>query len=239
MKLRKLNADGIRAFSEYLNLLETEPTRSMPINILSDPRTSEAFVKSVDVEKRAFGSRFGAAKYLHEKLGHLGIADVDRDTGLWAWLALFYFDELCPADRGGARAPGERARYIPDASFQRYYRHLLASPYRIYRAHRDKPERALAVLCQPLDKPGDIVEQLASRQEIVTNRAVMEAATLMYIEPTSKKPRRGAGGKSAGSARRYADVLNQFDLTWDLYAMLHAELSGILPNEFHRFSSAM
>ena len=236
MRLRRLNSEGIQTFSDYLNLLKGEPKRAVPTNILSDPRTSESFPKPVDVEKRMFGSRFAAAKYLNERLGDLDITDLDRDPGLWSWLALFYLDELCPADRSGARSAGERARYIPDASFQRYYRHLLASPYRIYRTHRDHPERALAVLCQPLNKPGDIVEQLASRQEIVTNRAVMEMATKMYVEATSQKPRRGAGGKSAGSARRYADVLNQFDLTWDLYAMHSDELVGILPGEFHRFS---
>lgn len=238
MKLRKLNAEGIQAFSSYLDVLDAQPTLAIPTNLLNDPKTSEAIGKSIEIERKSFGSRYAAAQYLHERLQHAALSEVDRDTGLWGWLALFYFDELCPADRSGARFTGERARYIPDASFQRYYRHLLAGPFRIFRAHRDKPERALAVLCQPLDKPGDIVEQLASRQEIVTNRAVIEVATKLYIDPALKKPRRGAGGKSNGSARRYADVLNQFDLTWDLYAMPSPELLGILPNEFTRFSVA-
>jgi len=34
----------------------------------------------------------------------------------------------------------------------------------------------LAVLAGPIDQPGDIAEQLASRQEIVTNKAAMELA---------------------------------------------------------------
>jgi hypothetical protein len=72
---------------------------------------------------------------------------------------------------GGHRKPGERARHIPDATnFLRYYRHLLAGPWRTYRTHRDDPGRARVVLCQPLHTPGDLVEQLASRQELVTNR---------------------------------------------------------------------
>ena len=77
------------------------------------------------------------------------------------------------------RKPGALARHIPEpGNFQRYYRHLLAGPYRIYRAHRDDPQRALALLCQPLDSPGDVVEQLASRQELVTNRGIMELAQI-------------------------------------------------------------
>jgi hypothetical protein len=127
-------------------------------------------------------------------------------------------------------------RWIPEVNnFQRYYRHLLAGPYRIFRAHRDDPERALALLCGPLDKPGDIVEQLASRQEIVTNKAIMLGATRLYIDPATRKPRRGAGGRSGGSPRRLADVLKQFDVTWDLYAMTADNLLGLLPSEFDRF----
>src|SRR5262249_11852361 len=157
----------------------------------------------------------------------------ERDTGLWAWLALFYFEQLCPKTAHGQRKPGELARWIPEVTnYQRYYRHLLAGPYRIYRAHRDNPQRAMALLCNPLDRPGDIVEQLASRQEIVTNRAIVESATRLYMDAATARPRRGAGGKGAGSARRLADVLNQFDITWDFYAMDSVNLLSLLPKEF-------
>jgi hypothetical protein len=39
----------------------------------------------------------------------------------------------------------------------------------------------------------------------------------------------------AGCARRLADVLKQFDVTWDLYAMTTDGLLGLLPGEFDRF----
>lgn len=235
MKLRKLNSDGIRAFSDYLDLLATEPTRAIPINLLSDPRTSESVPRVVEVENKTFGSRFSAAEYLYDRIARAGVDDVNRDVGLWAWLTLFYFGEVCPAEKGGARYPGERARYLPDVSnFRKYYRHLLASPYRIYKTHRDAPERALVVLSGALDTPGELAEQLSAYQEIVTNRAVMELATKMYIDPHSQKPRRGAAGKGAGSARRFPVVLDQFDLTWDLYATSPDEFAMILPEEFTR-----
>jgi hypothetical protein len=206
------------------------------VEILTDPLTSEELGCQVHIEEQTFASRFEAAGYLDEKFAASGLKGVERDRGLWAWLSLFYFDQLCPADGHGRRKPGELARWVPEVTnYQRYYRHLLAGPYRIYRAHRDDPERALALLCNPLDRPGDIVEQLASRQEIVTNRAVIQSATRLYIDPSTRKPRRGAGGKGGGSARRLADVLNQFDVTWDLYAMNPDGLIQLLPAEFNRF----
>lgn len=235
MKLRRLNKTGIDLFSVYLDALESDPSRNPPNSLLEDAAASDTITAAVEVEQRRFGNRFTAAEYLDQLISKAGLTDVERDIGLWAWLTLFYLDETCPRARG-ERHPGERARYIPEATnSRRYYRHLLAGPYRIYKAHRQNPKRALVVLCQPLDKPGDVVEQFASRQEIVTNGTVLAVATQLYVDPATGLQRRGAQTKNAGAARRLADVLNQFDVTWDLYATLASELQGILPTEFDRF----
>ena len=119
--------------------------------------------------------------------------------------------------------------------YRKYYRHLVAGPYLIYRAHRDNPSRVLAVLAGPVNQPGDIAEQLASRQEIVTNKAAMALATTLYISPSTQRPKKGAAGRGPGSARRFADILNQFDLTWDLYAMQVEAMLKMMPPEFKRF----
>ncbi len=241
MKLRRLTPAGIAAFGEYLDALEHEPARLVPSDVLNKPMLSEQLPVDVEITQRKFGSRFEVAEYFDNQFSDAGLPESERDAGLWSWLALFYFDQVCPPDHAGERSPGERARYILEpGNYQRYYRHLLAGPYRIYRAHRKNPEIALAVLCQPLDKPGDIVEQLASRQELVTNPAVMAAATILYVDKDTNQPKRGAQTKSetkGGGPRRLAVVLNQFDVTWDLYAMQVKELLGVLPAEFGRFSS--
>ena len=91
--------------------------------------------------------------------------------------------------------------------YRRYYRHLLAGPYRIFRAHRAQPENALILLGGPFGPHGEVVEQFASRLEIVTNRGLIESLTTLYWDAAGRKLRRGAGGKEAGSARRLADVL--------------------------------
>ncbi len=240
MKLRRLNKSGIDLFAVYLDALEYDPTRIPPNSLLEDPTASEPITPAVEVELRRFGNRFKAAEYLDRVISEAGLSDVDRDTGLWAWLTLFYLDEVCPRERGGGRSPGERARYIPEATnFRRYYRHLLAGPYRIYKAHRPNPSRALVILCQPLDRPGDIVEQFASRQEIVTNGSVLEFATRLYVDPETKRQKRNAQSRSRpGAAFRLIDVLNQFDVTWDLYAMVEKEFLDVLPEEFEKFKGA-
>lgn len=237
MKLRRLSAIGIQRFSDFLDSLTTPEPQGVPASILSSPQMSQALEADIEIDAVAFEARFDLAKYLDSKLTDAGLKSFERDVELWAWLALFYFDQLCPADEEGRRRPGERARWIPAVGdYRKYYRHLVAGPYWIYRAHRDNPRRVRAVLAGPVDQPGDIAEQLASRQEIVTNKAAMELATALYIDSETGRPKRGAAGRGPGSARRLADVLNQFDLTWDIYAMQAPAMLKMMPREFNRFT---
>jgi hypothetical protein len=98
--------------------------------------------------------------------------------------------------------------------------------------HRDDPKRAFALLCTKPQSPGEVVEQLSSRQEIVTNASIMEVATRLYVDSSTGRHKAGAGGKGPGSARRLADIFFQFDLTWDLYSMTKDEIIEMLPSEF-------
>lgn len=238
MNIRRLNDQGVERFTAFLDSLTGDAPMSYPSELLTDSKATEEIQPPIAVEQRTFGSRYAAAEYLYNRFKDSGLKDIERDRGLWAWLSLFYFEELCPPSAGGQRKPGERARWIPDfASFRRYYRHLLAGPYRIYAAHSDSPERAMLVLCGPLHKPGDVVEQIVSRQEIITNPEIMEAASILYYDPSQKKPKSGAAGKKAGTVRRFTDILNQFDVTWDLYSIKAGDLIAMLPSEFSCFAS--
>ena len=231
MKLRSFNAGGINRFEQFLSSAarDTEDLHAL----LGAPGLSTAVSPEIEVQARSFVNRFDAGEYLHSLLGDSNIFNLDEDRGIWAWLSAFYFDQLCP----DGTKPGKGYRWIPAVnSFRNYYRHLLAGPYFIYRAHKDNPRLAMAVLATPLHRPGDIVEQLASRQELVTNHSVMEAATRLYIG-TDSLPKPRAAGRGAGSARRLADVLTQLDLTWDLYDLSTEKLLELLPAEFDEFKA--
>lgn len=237
MRLQRLNEKGIAEFSAFLDAIDHDPTAATPVGILEDPEKTETLKKHIDVEHRKFATRFDAAAYLYGVFVGAGLSDADLDPGVWAWLVLFFFDELRPPAGKKARGwPGERARWIPTVSdYRKHYRHLLAGPWRVYRFHRENPERARVLLCGPLYSPGEVSEQILSRQELVTNRAVVELATRLYYDPAQKKLKRGTAAKGPGSIRRYADVLNQFDVTWDLYAMDADGVAKLLPKEFGRF----
>jgi hypothetical protein len=239
MKLHRFNPDGMGAFATYRARLTLEPTLPPPMEMLEDPALTDLLPGDVEVRKRSFANRLEAGKFLNELLDGAGIQLTERDNGLWTWLTLFYFDEVCPPDGHGRRNPQDEARLVPILdNYQRFYRHLLLGPFLIVRAHRDQPERAIAMLCNPLWKPGEIVEQLASRKELVTNRAVVELATRLYYNPATGSFKRGAGSSVKGAPRRLAALFNQLDLTWYLYGMSADEVLNLLPKEFDRFRAA-
>lgn len=85
----------------------------------------------------------------------------------------------------------------------------------------------------------DIIEQLASRLELVTNPGFVSLVNALYYDPHESRIRRGAGGKGKGAPRRLADVMSQFDVTWDLYSMKKKDLLRLLPAEFDRFAATI
>jgi hypothetical protein len=152
----------------------------------------------------------------------------------------FFFDQVCPASERGVREPGEIARHVLSDRSQKYYRHLLAGPYRLIQLHGDN---ARVFLYGPLPEHGDFSEQLASRMQIITNRSLISAIYQLYFDPTASaagRPKRGALTRSRpGNLRRLIAVIQQFDLTYDMYAMTASQILDLLPpKEFSRWRNS-
>ncbi len=231
--VRKLTKSGIASFTEYLKRLANGDAVDPPVHLLTDPESSEALLGSAEVEAVTLETKLAAANYLQRQLATLDRAEVDNNVGLWTWLSLFYFDQVCPALTRGKREPGEIARYILSHHAQKYYRHLLAGPLRLLQIHE---EYARVFLYGPLPKHGDFSEQLASRAQIISNRSLIAAVYQLYFDPASDgegRPKRGALTRTrAGNVRRLVTVIQQFDLTYDMYAMTKQQILNLLPGEF-------
>lgn len=238
--VRRLNDAGIDKFREFITMLRAEATLPVPSNLLQDPAYSAptAFSATVsnDAGLPAFTSRYEFGCYL---VGCLAAADknvISRDQGLWAWLALYFFDFICERD-GAERFPDEDAVYVlpRDFSFRRYYRHMVRSPWWAAGVHGEKSKVLLAPrkgTKQPLTTRGEIFEQLASRQNLFGSKVVIESAYQLYFDETSGHPKGRTGGSAGGSPRRLADVLNQLDLTYDIGGDVPDVVVARLPKEF-------
>lgn len=237
MRLRRFNHRGIRKFEVLLESLRQGESVETPLDFINTGEASEVVPLADEFEVQLYGSRLELAQFVDNLLTNSEIEDEMADIGLWSWLGAVFLDSTCPADADGIRKPGKDYRHIPSSNWREFYRHLIRGPVRILRLFEDSPGAAAIVLCQKPQSPGDFVEQLASRQERITNPAIIETANRLYYDSNTGKPKRGASPtwRKPGTLRRFGDVLDQLDLTYDLYSMSADDLAGLLPDEFSTY----
>lgn len=234
-KLRMLNARGIEEFRGFLQQIRDRAEFQAHPALLYIDEYSSRLPRNLEIEPRTFASKFDAAEYLAGVLASLP-AGID-ETGLWSWLALFYFDQLSPVGAEGTRRPREDYHYIPsmESGWHRD-RHLLANPTRLFLMHG---EHARLLLYPAVHQHGAFLYNLGFRRDLITNRGLIEAIDLLYWDARRKRPKRGATTESRrGNLRRLITVVQQLDFNYDLYGMRADEILGLLPAEFDAWRPA-
>jgi hypothetical protein len=233
VRIREFNDAGILKFKCFLAAMrETGESETVLSDLLSDETYTSLIPNKIEIEPDTFLTKYEIAQYLHEKVSKISPEKRYRNIGMWTWLAVYYFDILCPADKNGTRKIGEDSRYILNSDeWDRIFRHLLAGPVMLFDLHK---ENSIILLYNPVDESGDFLAQLTGRSDFYRNRTIIETAKILYFDPVKKKPKRGAALKEhkPGTLRRFVDVLYQLDLTYDLYSMSSEELIRLLPPEF-------
>lgn len=237
MILREFNDAGLSDAHTVLDALAAGGDSSLIKDILAEENYSDEMGLKLPRRPPDLPSRFELAIWLNNNLEPvLKSGDTDM-VGMWTWLTFYMFDILAPPRADGTRKLGERALYVlePD-NWRRYYRHLLAGPCRVMRAHWDELDVTRAILAGKPNVPGEVYAQIASRAEIITSPSLVRLTKRLYWENETKSLARGAGGKGLGASRRLANILQQLDLTWDFADMDDESLVRLLPKrEFSRF----
>jgi len=228
---RSLNRLGIDRFRSYLSQLRGGASPSVPHELLDDSAYSNELPVDIVIEERQFSDRKMLGRYLTECLSRLSAEVTDRDTGLWAWLSLLYWDHVCPVNNDGSRRPGRDYRHIPEFGYRHRHRHLMFGPFQIYRRHG---ELSALLLTGPLFSENRLYHEIASRQDFIANKGVLEAAMALYFDPKRGRPKPGAQAshRHPGSVRRFVRVLQQLDVTYDIYGLAGTQILELLPEEF-------
>jgi len=232
---RRFTATGIERFREQLDLARSGGEAQLAELLVSSDFTSSLEAR-VDVDVRAFESRLDAGRHLFDALKPMRDLGVDllRDVGLWSWLAARWYELLLPEMH--RKRPGEDARWIlePDRS-QRYYRHLLATPYRLVANFHHDLDGIRVITAGPVARPGQVFESLVANRKIITTPALLRAATRLYFDDDNGELKRGAGDKGEGAVRRFVRVQAQFSRTYDLNLLSAEQVLELFPPEFDRF----
>lgn len=223
--------EGENRFRMYINELRQNPMTLRP-DLNNPPYSKEFSPRVLFDETRTFNTKMELAEYLHTVFTGVGIhrQNLIGKNGLWTWLAYTWFDQLAPV-KDGSRIIREEAKYICSSDYRDYYRHLIAGPYIIYSLHGS--ENSLLFLYSPIHEHNDFIEQFASRQFIISHRNIIEAVTKLYLDAGTGKPKVGAQSRNrGGNIRRFVKIIQQFELTYDIYSMSSQQILNLLPHEF-------
>jgi hypothetical protein len=234
--IRRFNEFGIEEFRRILHRVRNDEAGEIPSTLLTDTYLTEIVNAEIKIEPKVFLTRREIIGHVFDLNSRLNNKNSLYDKGMWSWLSAFYFDTICPLGQSGKRKVGEDSRYILNPEeWNKYYRHLLASPTRLY---KELGPLAKIYLSGKPDAPGDLFEQLASRQEIASCRGVIEAATLLYWDVNNEKVKKGARNKyGPGILRRFVlSTIPQFQMTYDLNSMSGKELIQLLPAEYEEWA---
>ena len=175
IEVRRLNSAGIHKFAQT-NWAPCSLIDGSPPDIILDDSFSE-IISFPDNQPRLIdmNSSFEKKIELAEIIDNC-LHDVDFEEmfekeylGMWAWFSLLFYENLRDKNKDDdGWITAEQARYIGSHQTNKYYRHSVAGPYFFYKYHGK--QNTDIFLDYTSKKLGEMMEQLASTQEIVTNR---------------------------------------------------------------------
>ena len=229
--IRTFNNSGIEHFRAYLNNLRRDIGDEPPYELLDQPNVIAELSVDVVIENKSFATRWAFGRYLCEVLSSIPLREIERNRGLWAWLSLFFFDQVCPPGKDKVRRPGQDYRHIPDFGYRYRHRHLVYGPYSVYRRHE---AASILLLSGPPHSENALYHEIASRQDLIANKGVVETALILYLDKKRGVPKQGCQDPKGGpgTIRRLVRVFQQLDVTYDIYGMSGKDIVGLLPNEF-------
>ena len=231
-KLCEFTNEGIAAFTKWLR---SGAPGNVPDDLLCDPAFSNPLCETELLIRERFPDRYAFGNRLVKLLSLLDAYTISYKRSLWAWLAAWYFDQLCEVDASGKRILRKEYVYIPQNA--RYYpRHLVRTPWYVVSQHGEAAKFLLASMHtddpSPLSRQSSLLNELAARQFVISSPTLIGAAQQLYTDRFTGRPTRGAGGKGSGSPRRLALIANQLALTYDIRNMPTENFLKLLPEEF-------
>lgn len=238
IELRELTELGNQRFEQYLRDMDNSTTL-LPKPNLNIDTCSKKFETPNAIyidENKKFSTRLEIGSYLLQKMSLSGIrhekviAEAQGQwANVWSWLAYIWMEQFITNKKGVFVVPAI-SRFIGSPDWRRFYRHFISTPYYIYSLHSDSNSK-LFLDCPP-SIHNEFMEQIGSRQWIITSKQLVELAHVLYWDREKDIPKRGARGKGKGTVRRFGKIVNQFFLTYDIHQMNLQDLVNLLPSEY-------
>jgi hypothetical protein len=256
MKVSTLTNEGLKTFRNLLNSAKivSGKKRYLEISKIADVRNEILNSKAlcIELDGRDCGPPEKLPRGKLEAIQHINNiletcqVNPEKNVNLWSWFSVYYFFQLLDdlkegSDQKECLIEADPRFILEPNSYSTYYRHLFAGPWGIFKKHNGNLNIIGGVLADSsrgsIAAPGDVYEQLAARQEIISSKSLLELVTDYYLDKDNMLLKTGAPGKEGGSARRFAACIRQFSRTWDFYGMESRTIDQLMPKEFDKYRS--
>ncbi len=239
-ELRRFNDEGVAEFRRRVADADlNEATIDVDGLLKSDQFTEIVVARPILREPKSFG-RYEFCEYIHGVFEECRSEfegkriQVLEDSGLWSWLAAHWATRLTPT-KNKKPFVGETSRWVFESqTARRDYRHMLASPYRVFANSGAAKNGLNLILTGFVWEWNRFFEQVASRKYLYMNSEVLRALELLYWDKAKKRRKADV---TVAKVARFGFVLNQLELTWDLGGMTADEIVELLPKEFEIWKS--
>lgn len=233
--LREFNEKGLEEFKKCIDKGRKGTDINIGSSFINSNKLTLEYDKNIQLTPKKLNTKYDLVNELYPKLEPL-MPQIFSNENIWAWLAAFYFDSICPKDSNGNRDIKAPSMYIIEDSsnWRRYYRHLIATPLRIYYMHGNV---ASIFLNMKVNIWGEINEQFISRQEYINSKTIIKLIKSLYLNynDSFKKGTFAKSGKPGSLRRLLKSILPQFQMTYDLEIIPHDKILNYLPKEFDQW----
>ncbi len=238
MILRQFNQLGIVAFKSFLAGCRDDPTSPAPRHLLEMDSMTEKVTPQITVELQRFELRKSAADYLTSILAPLPTDDVAQSAGLWTWLSLLYFDEVCPIRSGKRIVRNDYSYVFEPKNVRHFYRHLLFIAWNAARLAKKHDRLYMNVPLASLDK---MTEAVMKRLYLTRIPCIFEVLDKLYWDEERQKARKGVVDanrvRPGDLVHRFPIRIQQLERTFDLFTLKADQLIRLLGEEFTRLES--
>jgi len=255
--ISRLTPEGIEKLWEHVSgcredKVAKNPARPLPVDLLSDARFAERLAGTAEIDlERTFDSRFEFGKYICDQFGSSWNNEFLDDPGLWAWLAVAYWDQFTA---GGV---SRHEHYVPligpysrRLGHERLdYRSCARTPVMLFKRLGEESKFFLTGSTREpssMATMGDLIEQVLSRQDVYGNDRTLKMIMTHFSDaegrvkagttaiPKKKKLRNGKWSKSGyGKLRRLVEgVLPRLKLTYNVNQLNTGQIIALTGPEF-------
>lgn len=234
--LRELTAAGIERARAFLARLREHPDaeRTPPDDLLFSDRYSRPFDRSagITVEPRVFHTRRDVGEYLSPLLAPAW-RRVLADAGIWSWLGMYYFTDTVRVKDGQVQITyDEEFLFLKGGRSEQYRsRHWLWSSWRLYDQYGESASTLLNARPASRSRLSDRV-----LQNLRVFNSVGVVPLLMRLYTNGEHTKRSYA-ESPGGLRHLMRVLEQLEMTYDVYGMEPDALLEVLPDDCQRWDA--